>query len=155
VRTVLRPSGLFAFNTIFYREAEVEGTRRFYVELMLEAMRYIRAKQPKVYRAAGTETLARSLLSRQDYEALLQSCGFAVEAVREEQLDAPPDAVKLLLGSPMFARGAFPGVPWPLGAEALTHAADMVTTRHGLTTFPRRMLLVIARRATEEVRFAW
>lgn len=93
IARVLRPNGLFAFNTSFYAGTYPEGTESFYTEWLKEALAVLEEKN-EALRAAGEKPIPRQRgkggrafnkgwMSPPQWTELLKRYGFAV--LREYQ----------------------------------------------------------------------
>ena len=143
----LTPGGILAFNTTFYEGAYVAGSQPFYYALMRQSLAWLRAHHPEVRVAHHDKATARQWLSAQDYRDLVNRQGLDVIVLEEKPVAFSLRAVQDIGRYSLFIEGALPGVPWPIGAEALGAAATHAFEDLHLTSVPRNWLQVIARRS--------
>ncbi|HYS78141.1 MAG TPA: class I SAM-dependent methyltransferase [Candidatus Dormibacteraeota bacterium] len=158
VRRVLRPGGLFAFNTSFYAGTFVPGTERFYEEWVKEAFRFLLARDAEERRQGrpglsrtrgrrGEAPFSRRWPSPAEYSGTLEAHGFAV---RSHHL-----RTALMTWSSFEAIGAYEGCaaallggyPVALASEALARSAAPVLQACGRETVPRQWLEMTAIRS--------
>ena len=111
IHRVLRPGGLFAFNTSFYAGTFLPGTERFYEEWVKEAVKFIlrrdaedrRQGRPSITRTRGRgETpFSRHWPSPAEYEGTLEIHAFEIRSVRQR--------TALMTRSSFEAIGAYDG----------------------------------------------
>lgn len=142
----LIPGGILAFNTTFYEGAYVAGSQPFYYALMRQSLAWLRAHHPEARVAHHGKTTARQWLSAQDYRDLVGRQGLDVIILEEKPVEFSLRAVHDIGRYSLFIEGALPGVPLPIGAEALGAAATQAFEDLQLTGVPRNWLQVIARR---------
>lgn len=143
----LIPGGILAFNTTFYEGAYVAGSQPFYYALMRQSLAWLRAHHPEARVAHHSKTTARQWLSAQDYRDLVGRQGLDVIILEEKPVEFSLRAVQDIGRYSLFIEGALPGVPLPIGAEALGAAATQAFEDLQLTSVPRNWLQVIARRS--------
>lgn len=144
---VLTPGGVLAFNTTFYEGAYAAGSQPFYYALMRQSLAWLRARHPEVRVAHHGKSTARQWLSAQDYRDLVGRQGLDVIVLEEKSVEFSLRAVQDIGRYSLFIEGALPGVPWSIGAEALSAAAAQAFEDLQLTGVPRNWLQVIARRS--------
>lgn len=143
----LTPGGVLAFNTTFYEGAYVAGSQPFYYALMRQSLAWLRAHHPEVRVAHHGKVTARQWLSAQDYRDLVSRQGLDMILLEEQPVEFSLRAVQDIGRYSLFIEGTLPGVPWPIGAEAIGAAATQAFADLQLTSVPRNWLQVIARRS--------
>ncbi|HED05013.1 MAG TPA: methyltransferase domain-containing protein [Candidatus Fraserbacteria bacterium] len=142
---ILRPGGVFAFNTTFFAGAQPEETAIFYRRWMYRAIRTLRSRyQLMPDKAAKVES--RRQLSSTEYVELLHSQGFTL---REELIKPVAVPLEGWLGISQFQdfiAGALPGVPLEAGRQALQQAVTQVFAELKLQFVPRNWLFIVAAR---------
>ncbi len=141
---VLRPAGVFAFNTTFFEGAYPAETLRFYKLWMLRAVRHLRERGIEV--ARGVKATAMRWLSAGEYEALLRWAGFAEVSTHLQQQHLSQQSLLDISEFSLFIEGALPGVPLREACEALKVGVQQAFSQLGLASVPRNWLQVIARR---------
>jgi hypothetical protein len=76
VGAVLAPGGIFACNSAFYTEANVEETSHFTRVWIRRAVRWLRQEHPEVRFSHEAKAAARQWLTLQEYVSLLTQSGF-------------------------------------------------------------------------------
>jgi ubiquinone/menaquinone biosynthesis C-methylase UbiE len=142
---VLRPGGVFAFNTTFFEGAYPPETLRFYKLWMLRAVRHLKDRGLEV--ARGVKATAMRWLSPEEYEALLRSQGFADVRVSLQRQELSCQSFEDISEFSLFIQGALPGVPLAEACEALKLGVRQAFQELALATVPRNWLQVIARKA--------
>jgi ubiquinone/menaquinone biosynthesis C-methylase UbiE len=144
VSRILRPGGVFAFNTTFFDGAYAGDTLRFYKRWVLRAVRWVREHGHDV--AKGVKATAMQWLSPDDYRALLHQHGFAETEVEFQVKELNQQAWEDISEFSMFIEGALPGVPLEVGMEALKVGVRQAFEELRLHAVPRIWLQVVARR---------
>ena len=140
--------GVLACNTTFYEGAYVAGSEPFYYALTRRSIGWLRQHHPEVRLAHHGKVAARQWLSPQEYRALLGRHGFAVSYLEEVPVRFPLRAVQDIGRYAPFVEGALPGVPVPMGADALEAAAALAFDDLHLEFVPRNWLQLVARRTS-------
>jgi ubiquinone/menaquinone biosynthesis C-methylase UbiE len=142
---VLRPGGVFAFNTTFFEGAYSGDTPRFYKLWVLRAVRWLRERGYDV--ARGVKATAMQWLSPEEYARLLRASGFEdpVAVLQEKHLDR--QAWEDISEFSLFIEGALPGVPLEIGMEALKVGVRQAFEELRLQAVPRVWLQMVSRRA--------
>lgn len=143
---VLRPGGFFATNSSFYTGAYAEGSERFYHLWTRRAIGWLRQHHPEVRLAHHGKTTAMQWLSPAEYVALLERQGLEVAFEQVETAHMPLRAWQDIGRYSLFIEGALPGVPVPIGADALEAAAAQAFDELYLREVPRNWLQLVARR---------
>jgi ubiquinone/menaquinone biosynthesis C-methylase UbiE len=144
VSRVVRPGGVFAFNTTFFDGAYAGDTSRFYKLWVLRAVRWLRERGYDV--AKGVKATAMQWLSPEDYRALLHLHGFSETHFEFQQKDLNRQAWEDISEFSMFIEGALPGVPLEVGMEALKTGVRQAFDEMKLQTVPRVWLQIVSRR---------
>ncbi len=144
VSKVLRPSGVFGFNTAFFDGTSPAETGRFYKLWVLRAVRWLRERGYDV--ARGVKPTAMQWLSPEDYGRLLRTSGFEEPEMVAQEKQLSCQAWEDLSEFSMFIEGALPGVPLEIGMEALQVGVRQAFEELRLQTVPRVWLQVIAAR---------
>ena len=145
INRVLRPGGVLALNTTFFDGAYSPGTQRFYKLWVLRAMRWLRDRGRSV--ARGVKATAMEWLSPEEYRSLLQATGFGETHIELHEKHLSCQAWEDISDFSLFIRGALPGIPLALGAEALKVGVRQAMEEVKLQTVPRIWLQLVARRA--------
>ena len=143
---VLRSGGFFAANSSFYTGAYAEGSERFYHLWTRRAMGWLRQHHPDVRPSHRGRTTAMQWLSPDEYAAVLRRQGFEVAHMSEETACVPLRGWQDIGRYWLFIEGALPGVPIPLGADALEYGAAQAFEELGLDYVPRNWLQIVARK---------
>jgi ubiquinone/menaquinone biosynthesis C-methylase UbiE len=154
IRRVLRPGGVFAFNTSFYAGTFAPGTERFYLRWVQEALKRIQEKDadlrraglPGVSRRKGCAKPAFSLpwLSGAQYTQLLEENGFLVTGVRERTVELTQRSFESIGSYAELAGVLLSGYPVEFACEALSTSAGSALEGCGLDVVPRYWIEVIA-----------
>jgi len=151
IARVLAPGGFFACNSTFYEGAYAPGSERFYHLWIRRALGWLRKNHPDVRPSRGEKSLAMQWLAANDYVRLAEEHGLRV-VDREEEVAAMPLRAWQDIGRYwLFIEGALPGVPIPIGADALEHAAAEAFAELGIENVQRVWLQLVTRRAVAEV----
>lgn len=144
VSRIVRPGGVFAFNTTFFDGAYSGDTLRFYKLWALRAVRWLRARGYDL--ARGAKVSARQWLTPDEYRNLLFRCGFAETHLEYQEKGLNCQAWEDISEFSMFIEGALPGVPLEVGMEALKASVRDVFEELKLQAVPRIWLQVVSRR---------
>ena len=143
---VLRPGGVFGFNTTFFEGAYPPETLRFYKLWMLRAVRHLKERGLEV--ARGVKATAMRWLSPEEYEKLLRANGFGDVRVHLQRQELSCQSLEDISEFSLFIEGALPGVPLHEACEALKLGVRQAFQELALATVPRNWLQVIARSGT-------
>ena len=91
--------------------------------------------------------MAMQWLSAEDYEHLLANNGLQVVSENNETALMPLRSWQDIGRYWLFIEGALPGIPIPIGADALEYAAAEAFDELGITEVPRIWLQLVAQRA--------
>jgi ubiquinone/menaquinone biosynthesis C-methylase UbiE len=142
----LRPGGLLACNTTFFDGAYVPGTESYYRLCVRRALEYLRREHPNVRPSRQERAQAMDWLTADAYRHLLVAAGFQPRVFGVHQGHLPVQAWRDIGSYSGFIEGALPGIPLPLGAQALRAAADQVFSEMNLSFIPRSWLQIVAAR---------
>lgn len=146
IARALAPGGFFAANSSFYGGAYAPGSERFYHLWTRRALGWLRKHHPEVRPSKNGKATAMQWLSDDEYAALLTDAGFRVVARDQEQAQMPLRSWQDIGRYWLFIEGALPGVPIPLGADALEYGAAEAFEELGLTEVPRNWLQLVAQK---------
>nr|BBH95953.1 hypothetical protein KTA_41520 [Thermogemmatispora argillosa] len=144
IATILRPGGIFACNSAFYEGTYVPGTERFYRMWTRRAVGWLRKTHPDIRPSRETKAQAMQWLTPEEYAALFREGGFSRVEMTQSQVSISLDAWKDLGQYWLFIEGALPGVPLPIGAQALAVAVYEAGQELGLQEVPRMWLQMVA-----------
>jgi ubiquinone/menaquinone biosynthesis C-methylase UbiE len=143
----LRPGGYLAINSSFYTGAYAPGSERFYHLWTRRALGWLHTNHPGVRTSRQEKAMAMQWLSADEYGDLLSACGLRVADRAEETVQMPLSSWQDIGRYWLFIEGALPGVPIPIGADALYNAAGQAFEELGLTDVPRVWLQLVAQKA--------
>lgn len=150
ITSILKPGGFFAANSAFFDGTYAPGTERFYHLWIRRALGWLRKNHPGVRPSRTEKAMAMQQLTADGYAELLQSTGMRVVERGEEVAMMPLKAWQDIGRYWLFIEGALPGVPIPVGAEALESSAADAFNELGLTEVPRIWLQLVAQRPTSQ-----
>ena len=142
----LRPGGFLAINSSFYTGAYAPGSERFYHLWTRRALGWLREHHPEARPSRSEKTAAMVWLSADEYEALMRENGLRIAARSEETAHMPLSSWQDIGSYWLFIEGALPGVPIPIGAQALSWAAGQAFEELDLTVVPRVWLQLVAQK---------
>ncbi len=157
IQRVLKPGGIFGFNTSFYAGTFPEGTHQFYMEWLKQASRVITersaqrvaAGEAPIKRVRGKSHRAFQVpwLSPAEWSAELQQTGFTVDesCEREVMLNARCFAAVGAYGG--LAEVLLSGFPVEESSHALQTTSQPALEACGVTAIPRNWLEVWAHRS--------
>ncbi len=145
--SALRPGGYLAINSSFYTGAYAPGSERFYHLWTRRALGWLRANAPGVRTSRQEKAMAMQWLSADGYAEVMAECGLKVVDRAEETAQMPLSSWQDIGRYWLFIEGALPGVPIPIGADALYHAAAQAFEELELTSVPRVWLQMVAEKA--------
>jgi ubiquinone/menaquinone biosynthesis C-methylase UbiE len=143
---VLRPGGIFAANSTFFVGAQTPESDRFSYVWIRRAMGWLREHHPEVRPSRKNYVPTVTWLSADDYAALLEEHHLRVLDRDLEVVAFPVTAARDIGRYWLFIEGALPGVPIPIGANALDWAAVEAGREMGIPTMPRIWLQLVAQR---------
>jgi len=145
IAEAMAPGGVVAINSTFFSGCYVEDTERFYRMWTIGAMRWLRREHPDVP-ISRDRAEAMRWLSGAEYATMLGEHGLDVEYCEHEQAEMTLESFQDIGRYRLFIEGALPGVPIPLGAQALYRGAADAFAQLNLARVPRNWLQIIARR---------
>jgi ubiquinone/menaquinone biosynthesis C-methylase UbiE len=152
VRRVLKPGGLFGFNSSFYAGSYAPGTDHFYTIWWKQALMYILNKDaelkkqglPGIKRQRGTAVRAEPWMSAEDWKKKLTENGFEMRSVGERPITMTASSWRTIGSYSGLARLVLSGYPVELASEAIMNAVDPALKEAGFTTMPRLWLEITA-----------
>lgn len=151
---VLKPGGLFGFNSAFYAGTFPEGTHPFYVEWLNRAVHAIQELserlqsegQPPIRRIRGKRQKAfrNRWYSPAEWTELLEQQHFNVKNLNERVVMLDGDFFAAIGAYAGFAEVLLEGYPVDIAATALQTTAHSALAAFGATAIPRNWLEVWA-----------
>lgn len=145
VRKVLRPGGVFAFNTSFFDGAQVPESMRFYRRWMMKALKDLKRTYGLVP-SKEKKVEARKQLSPDQYESLLKEAGLDVMRKEIHTVDMPLEGWLTISQYEDFIGGIMPGVPLEKASTSLKSAVKQTFKELDLSVVPRNWLYMVALR---------
>ncbi|MGO8946288.1 MAG: class I SAM-dependent methyltransferase [Ktedonobacterales bacterium] len=150
IARALRKDGLFACNSSFFAGAYPPGSERFYHLWIRRALGWIRQQHPELRRTGHHEkATAMSWLTAEEYADIFDQCGLHIVEIRNEEALMPLRSWQDIGRYWLFIEGALPGVPIPIGADALEYAAAEAFAELQITEVPRIWLQMVAQNLPE------
>ena len=146
IAAVLRPGGFFAANSSFFNGAYAPGSERFYHLWTRRALGWLRSHYPDIRPSRHGKTMAMRWLSADEYAGLMEEHGLRVVSRNMEEALMPLRSWQDIGRYWLFIEGALPGVPIPIGAQALEYAAAEAFEELGIADVPRIWLQLVARK---------
>lgn len=143
VGRVLRPGGVFAFNSTFYAGAEPPEAEQFYRRWMMRALRTLKSEY-HTPPPRGQRAQARRRLTPGEYHRLLGETGFQVRDMEETRVEMPEQGFRDLSTFADFMRGILPGIPYETASQVLCRGLSETFAELQLRSSPRNWLLVVA-----------
>jgi ubiquinone/menaquinone biosynthesis C-methylase UbiE len=143
---VLAPGGLFACNSSFFEGAYAPGSERFYHLWLRKALMWLRRNHPEARPSRAEKALAMQWLTADEYTSLAERHDLRVVEREMEVAQMPLRAWQDIGRYWLFIEGALPGVPIPIGADALEHAAAEAFAELGIQDVPRIWLQLVTQR---------
>src|SRR5262249_4397623 len=147
VTQVLAARGFFACNSAFFTGTYAPGSERFYHLWTRRALGWLRQHHPQARTSRSGKTTAMQWLSADEYRQLLERNGLRVVSSALEEAQMPLRSWQDIGRYWLFIEGALPGVPIPIGADALEHAAAEAFAELNITEVPRFWLQLVAQRS--------
>jgi ubiquinone/menaquinone biosynthesis C-methylase UbiE len=148
IARVLAPGGFFACNSSFFDGAYAPGSERFYRLWIRKALMWLRLNHPEARPSRGEKSLAMQWLTADEYVALAERDGLRVVDREMEIAQMPLRAWQDIGRYWLFIEGALPGVPIPIGADALEHAAAEAFAELSIDAVPRIWLQLVTQRVS-------
>jgi ubiquinone/menaquinone biosynthesis C-methylase UbiE len=149
IAQVLGPRGYFACNSSFFDGAYAPGSERFYHLWTRRALGWLRKNHPDARLSRNGKTTAMQWLSTDDYAQLAEQNGLRVVDLELEEALMPLRSWQDIGRYWLFIEGALPGVPIPVGADALEQSAAEAFAELNITVVPRIWMQLVARKAEE------
>lgn len=153
---VLRPGGLFAFNSAFYAGTYVPGTEKFYQAWIKGALEFVMRRDreakaqglPGVRRTRGTvgRAFSNRWPSADEWKETLTRNGLHVTECRERSIEMTRRNFETIGSYAGFACSLLSGYPPELASEALQTAVAPAMDEFGLETVPQGWLEMSARK---------
>ena len=154
VSRVLRPGGVFGFNSVFYAGSYPRGTEAHTYEWLKEATFYINQKnerlaadgKPKVARKKGTTRAAfqNRWFNPGEWTAMLSKAGLKVHDLNERCVWMDERCLAAVGAYGGLAEVVMSGYPVDEASEALQATAGIALQRMGLKALPRNWLEIWA-----------
>jgi len=144
--SALAPGGYFACNTTFFAGAQTPEGERFAHRWIRQAVGWLRRRHPELHPTRRGQVAPLAWLSADEYRELLETQGLQVLDQTLELAHLPVQAVRDIGRYRLFIAGALPGIPVPIGAEALAWAAGEAARELNVTQVPRLWLQLLAQR---------
>jgi ubiquinone/menaquinone biosynthesis C-methylase UbiE len=144
--SALTPGGYFACNTTFFVGAQTPEGERFAHRWIRQAVGWLRRRHPDLHPTHRSRVASLAWLSADEYVELLETQGLHVLDQTLELANLPVQAVQDIGRYRLFIAGALPGIPVPIGAEALAWAAGEAARELDVTAVPRVWLQLLAQR---------
>ncbi len=142
IRERLRPGGILAMNTSFYKGSHPEESIGFYKRWMIRSRRIMLKEHglsPKV-----EKTSSRQHLSPEEYGEILNEAGFKVAKMDIRAFRVPFEGWHHISNFSDWIEGAMPGTPLEKGRDALQKALVQIFEEMNLTFVPRKWLSITA-----------
>ncbi|MEE9165904.1 MAG: class I SAM-dependent methyltransferase [Candidatus Neomarinimicrobiota bacterium] len=143
VKKVLRPDGVFAFNTSFFRGGQPTESRQFYGRWMLKSLKYLK-RTYELFPIKSEKVEARKQLAPEEYEELLTKHGLRIRRREIHTVHMPLNGWLSISKFKDFIDGVMPGVPLDKGSDSLQKGAIETFKELGIESVPRNWLYVIA-----------
>ena len=142
----LAPGGYLACNSTFFDGAYAPGSERAYQLYIRKALRWLRHHHPEAHLVRREKADTLQWLTSEQYVALAEEQGLCVVERELEVAQMPLRAWQDIGSYSLFIEGALPGIPIPIGAEALDHAAVETFAELDVDVIPRIWLQLILQR---------
>ena len=149
IAEALRPGGFFAANSSFFNGAYAPGSERFYHLWTRRALGWLRTHYPEIRPSRHGKAMAMQWLSADEYATLAEKHGLRVVDRDMEEALMPLSSWQDIGRYWLFIEGALPGVPIPIAAQALEHAAAEAFEELGIANVPRIWLQLVARKLVQ------
>jgi ubiquinone/menaquinone biosynthesis C-methylase UbiE len=154
VYRVLRPGGIFAFNSSFYAGTMPEGTEKFHHEWMKQAASHILRKDLELRKQGGggiprkrgtaQRAFTQYWFSPKEWTESLDDHGFQVQSVNERTVFMTQRNFEMIGAYGGFAKIILSGYPVEEASEALQATAGPALAAVKMQTVPRYWLEVVA-----------
>lgn len=157
IARVLKPGGLFGFNSTFYGGAMPEGSQRIYLDWIQLARDYIAKKSDaqvaqgqapiKRVRGMGKGAFTNRWFTLDEWRDALNLAGFKTTDVNERQMPLDARHLALIGAYGGFAEVLLSGYPVADASEALQECAQPALELNNCDSVPRNHLEIWATRA--------
>ena len=157
VARVLRPGGVFGFNSTFYAGAMPEGSQRIYLDwiqmsgdsIRQESARRVADGQPPITRVRGTGKSAgkNRWYGRDEWQEALRQFGLEARSVKERAMALDARHLALIGAYGGFAEVLLSGFPVEEASKALQRCAGPALASNGCDSVPRNTLEIWATKA--------
>jgi len=144
VRKVLKPRGVFAFNTTFFNGAYVEGTSAFWRRWVVRSVQALKEKGIGVQHTHTAKAPAMQWLSPDEYAALCTRAGLRPTTLELLRVEMTPESMADIGRFSLFIEGALPGVPLEEGSWALQQGLARTMDELKVSSVPRNWLECVA-----------
>jgi len=143
IAEVVKPGGVFAFNTSFYEGPQAPEAVLFYRKWMMKAMRIL--KQDYGLSLQKTEKVeSRKHLTADEYKSLVERHGFRIKKQTVDPVNVPLQGWIDISRFKDFIEGSMPGVPLDKASASLIKAVKQTYEEMKITYVPRNWLDVVA-----------
>jgi ubiquinone/menaquinone biosynthesis C-methylase UbiE len=142
ISDTLRPGGIFAFNSSFFKGDLTDETSQFYRRWMMRSLRIL--KKDFGLKPSKDKVLARQALSIGEYTEILEDNHFKVSTTEIEPVNVPLEGWQDISYFEDFIAGALPGVPLEAASYSLVEAAAQIFNEFDLSSVRRDWLSVVA-----------
>lgn len=156
VARVLKPGGLFTFNSVFFTGTFAEGTEPLYTEWMKEALVLLNEKSAARVAAGGKpiprqrgkagHAFDKGWMDPDQWQQALERNGFKVDRVYKRPVEISQRGLELVGAYGGLAEVLMSGYPVDIASECLQEAAGRAFKNLGLTEITRYWLEVGATR---------
>jgi SAM-dependent methyltransferase len=157
IARVLKPGGVFGFNSTFYAGAMPEGSQRVYLDWIQLSGDHIRRRsdegvargEPPIRRVRGTARGAFKTrwYTVEEWKDALTQAGLETQDVNERQVQLDGRSLALIGAYGGFAEVLLSGFPVEEASRALQVCAEPALERNGCRSVPRNTLEMWAVRA--------
>ncbi len=146
---LLRAGGRLALNTAFYSGAERAQDRPLYWAFILRARSIARRLGATAPEGRTRRVLAKRPLRPEQYGASLVAAGMKIVRTQSWEVPLSADLLQSIVGAPVFAAGALPGIPTEIATVALTEAVrDILASQEA--SISRTWYYLVAERLDSE-----
>lgn len=142
---ILRPGGVFAFNTSFFEGGQPSESKGFYRRWMLKALKYLK-RSYGLFPAKAEKVEARKQLSPEEYEALLVQHGMKIKRKEIYTVQMPLNGWLNISKFKDFISGVMPGIPLEKASDSLKKGAVETYEELKISSVPRNWLYIVANR---------
>jgi ubiquinone/menaquinone biosynthesis C-methylase UbiE len=156
VNRVLRPGGLFAFNSSFFVKTFPEGTEHVYTEWLKEALAVLQSKNEELRRAGKPgiprqrgkvgRAFSNRWMTPEQWEEELRQNGFEVVQTYKRSVTISQRGLETVGAYSGLAEVLMSGYPVEIASECLQEAAGRAFRNLGITEIPRYWLEITARK---------